>query len=80
MAKQALQIEIQHGVPVPTTQRARRLTSYPVEDLRKGDSFFVEGKKPGNLAHLKARAKEMKLIFRTVTEEGKTGTRVWRME
>lgn len=73
-------MKIDKGIAIPESRKGHRLSKYV--DMEVGDSFFVA--KPQHLAGSGARmyAKKTgrKFASRTVTENGITGTRVWRVE
>ena len=57
---------------------------YPFDELTVGESFFVPGLKAadlsGSIGAAKRRCPERNFSSRTVTENGVTGARVWRIQ
>lgn len=76
------EIKIDKGIPVaPMPNGAGRMALYPFRQMEVGDSFFVPktGQSiTGPIAHAQSRM-DAKFSRRTVTENGVTGTRVWRI-
>lgn len=79
-------IKIDTDVPLPDAYRSR--TRFPWKDMEAGQSFFAPGYKtagmagPGkqmNLSHPRLSVPGSKWTVRTVTENGVSGVRVWRV-
>lgn len=73
-------IKIDKNVPVP---RKPASGIYPWHDLQPGDSFFAAGIKQPQISGATAFIRKKtgrKFVTRTVTENGVTGVRVWRVE
>jgi hypothetical protein len=70
-------IVIEKNVPIPTKARGGSL---PFDQMEVGDSFFVVRSATGaNAAIKKAQeATKFKFTYRTVTEGGVKGVRIWR--
>ncbi|MEI2419605.1 hypothetical protein V6O07_04980 [Arthrospira platensis SPKY2] len=73
---------IEKNVPLVAVGN-RRTSKYPYAQLDVGDSFFVPGTTTKSLGSAAANAaKKLGVVFatRTVTENGVTGVRIWRVE
>ncbi len=64
-------IELDHGVPVPVLRRNRK---YPWAAMK-----IAPGSNPGGFASM-AKRYGMKVAYRSRTENGVDGVRVWRIE
>lgn len=69
-------ITIDKNVPPPPERRGAK--QYPVDSLGIGESFFAPGVKLNNVSTSYYKPKVF--VRRTVTENGVTGVRVWRIE
>lgn len=72
-------IKIDDDIPIP---KARN--KYPFAQLKVGSSFFADGKYGAICSAARQWAARWepnaRFIVRTVTENGVTGTRIWRIE
>jgi len=73
--------KIDKNIDMPALERRGRKSLYPFAEMEKGDSFFVEGKLPGQMASVaynwsKRHSPEAKFVIK---KEG-LGCRVWRFE
>jgi hypothetical protein len=71
---------IDKGVPLPKNGSANAV--YPWSEMEVGDSFFAAGKTAKTLsvaASSQRRRYGGKYIVRSVTENGVSGARVWRV-
>ena len=75
--------KIDRNVPIPGKNNLNGLRKYPFSTMNKGESVFIAGKTLTNIAGCYSflkKAKGMKFTARTLTEGGKRGLRVWRVE
>jgi hypothetical protein len=70
-------IVIEKNVPIPTKSRG---SSLPFHQMEVGDSFFVIRSATGAKGAIKKaqEALNFKFTYRTVTEQGVKGVRIWR--
>jgi len=77
-----MDITIDKGVPIPKARSPRH--TYPLHDMKRGDSFFVPGKRPcdlsGALKNIRDQHEGWQFTSRSVTEDGVEGVRVWRIK
>lgn len=77
-------ITIDKDKPMPNGYGRGAPRKYPFDELAVGESFFVPGKKANDLYSsadcAKLRCPGRKFSRRTVTENGVTGVRVWRVQ
>jgi len=73
--------KIEKGIPLPEAPtRGGRRSIYPFGDLEIGDSFFVPNKtKMASTITAAGRKLNVKLVYRVQEENGKPGTRIWRV-
>jgi hypothetical protein len=75
-------ITIDKDKPMPNGFGVR--AKYPFAQLDVRDSFFVPGKTTGGIsssvANARARLPGRRFVSSTVTENGVTGVRVWRVQ
>jgi hypothetical protein len=69
---------VQKGIPIPENG-AGRPRSYPFKEMAIGDSFFMAGKNRYRGLYTSARHAGVKIVTRTVTENGERGLRCWRV-
>lgn len=70
-------IRIEKGVPIPTKTNEGRPRIYPFDELKVGESFFVNGKTAGFISGSRDQAQRRTgFVFAARTVEG--GVRVWR--
>lgn len=77
------EIKIDNNVPIPANAGRRGKGSmYPFSEMEVGDSFFVSRPQKtmtGSVSSA-ARKNSAKYTTRSVTENGVSGTRVWRIK
>ena len=76
-------IRIDSDISLPSPKGGAGVVKYPFRQLEVGQSFFVPGKTQADLSGsigAARRAMGRKFATRRVTEDGVTGTRVWRLE
>jgi len=77
-------IKIDKGVPLSAIAgKNGRPPIYPWLEMEIGDSFFVADKTAVQISAVVSQAKKryfVDLTIRTVTENGVTGVRVWRIK
>lgn len=75
---------IDRGVPIPSAKGVRA-HAYPFDQMQVNDSIFIErDEKVVNISNIKSAAEKRvpgsKWTTRKVTEDGKTGFRLWRTQ
>ena len=75
-----MDIHIESGVPIPPKSgiKSRSYTMYPFAELEIGESFFVPGRKPGDISASTSWARLRYPDRGFVTRSVDGGTRVWR--
>jgi hypothetical protein len=78
------QFPIERGVPVPPLGR-QLVRKYPFCAMKVGDSFFVPGQTSVKgsarvAAATYGRRNNMRFTGRTVTQDGISGLRIWRVK
>jgi hypothetical protein len=71
---------VKFGGAIPS---GRKKFFYPWAEMEKGDSFFMPNRTIRQVSSEKSKAAKthgMKLVARTLTEDGVKGVRVWRVE
>jgi hypothetical protein len=78
-------IKIDRGIPIPPPGHfvsAHRPRKYPVDNLGRGESFFVPGKTStqiGPILQGYSRSLGHRYVTRNVVEDDVQGVRVWRL-
>lgn len=84
-----MEFQIEKGIPLPGTPGRGRRSKYPLDAMKKGDSFFVQkngedlGKLQTSLAgscQYKSKKTGRCFTTRQVKDNGKEGVRVWRVK
>ena len=81
--KEVTQTEFPIAKSVPIPPGAGMQPKYPYRSMEVGDSFFIEGLSAAQMSGQNNNYSQKlggKFIGRTVTENGTTGCRVWRVE
>jgi hypothetical protein len=71
--------EIEDGVPIPARAGGRG-SSFPIDRLKVGQSFFVPGVGKGATLRTAAHRLRIKVTIRERQEKGVFGARIWRIE
>lgn len=69
---------IERGIPIPP--KANRKQMYPLDDMKRGDSFFVKGKKADSLNGTIYRAAKRRPSWKFLVRTVPGGVRVWRVK
>ena len=73
-------IAIDKNIPAPVRNERGRPAKYPWRQMKKGDSFYVNG--DTNIRHFQVYAHEVasRLNIKVATRMEGTGIRVWRIK
>lgn len=89
-----MQYKIDKNLPIPPRPRRKRTSKYPIADMEIGDSFFVptgpfKAAQDSKMKSIRTRLHYLRnekriepharFEHRVVTEDGRTGVRVWRI-